>query len=421
MGKYTLHIEDINWTYVDKDEKQLGCILGSSSNEADKTTGMFGCNIASNEGNNFADINMTFQAYTFSLTNTETRNPFGKNYVYMNNLNEDTRMGIDLFTNVIAQGYNHHVLTNFTTGCFSKDVKIKLHTDFNDDANNSKYGIQSYNESNTSNTNIDVKLLSKTLDIPSNKFLDQNEGNCSIKVRYNIGKEYDKKTNPVQVKFESFDANSSYLEESKPKVSDINRINDINSTSIINNQSQIFYFARVSSYLENYPATNKKSINTPLFVELFCLTKTEHQTWCRDTMNIKSIGKRIGQKTYEGWYLAHQHNSSTEGTVHALISQNDDISVNPTTNIPPFIEGKINDIETFYNKDGDLSQSIEAQIVIDTDVWLRFNKESILGMPKGTSSYTIKMKSISSTTGAGNTGNLVESVKKVEHNGKISW
>ncbi len=419
VGKYTLHIEDINWTDIDKDKNQLGCILNSTSNEL--TNGKYGCNIGSNEGSSFSDIKMTFQAYEFALTNTEIRNPFGKSYVYMNNLDKDSRMGIDIFTNIIAQGYKHTPLTNFTTSCVAEDVNIKLHTDFDDDKNKSRYGIQSYNDNNISSNNISVKSLSKTLDIPSTNFLDKNEGNCSIKVRYNIGKEYNKAINPINVTFKSFDTNSSYLEESKPKVSYINKIKDINSTSIINNQNQIFYFARIDSYVKNYPETNKKSINTPLFVEIYCRTKTPKQEWCRNTMNLNTIGKRIGNKTYRGWYLAKKHNPATEGSVKELISLNPDISTNPTTVFPHFSKGKFKKIKTFYNKSGVPTSDIRAEIAIKTDDWLRFNKNSITGMPEGTPSYFIKLKTLSSTTGEGETGKVLETVKRVEYNGKMQW
>jgi hypothetical protein len=122
-----------------------------------------------------------------------------------------------------------------------------------------------------------------------------------------------------------------------------------------------------------------------------------------------------------GWYLANKHDSSTEGTVKELISLDEDISTNKTDTFPAFNKGKINNIKTFYNKKEELKESIKAEVAIDTDVWLRFNNKNVAGMPEGTSSYFIKLKALSSTTGAGETGNLIETVKKVEHNGKMEW
>jgi len=105
-----------------------------------------------------------------------------------------------------------------------------------------------------------------------------------------------------------------------------------------------------------------------------------------------------------------------------LVSDNNStISTNITNSIPPFVNGRIKNITTNYLPTDDPTQDIKAQIAIDTDVWLRFNRRAIAGMPLGTSSYSVTIKSISSTTGIGHTGQLMESVQKVEHNGKMSW
>jgi len=61
--EYALHVEDINWTNIDRANDNLGCIPNSSSNMA--VNGKFGCNIASNSGG-LHDMNMTFQAYEFN-------------------------------------------------------------------------------------------------------------------------------------------------------------------------------------------------------------------------------------------------------------------------------------------------------------------------------------------------------------------
>ena len=343
----------------------------------------------------------------------------------MSDLTKSTEMGVKLNSSIKAVGEQGGVLSNFTNSCIEDNVNLSLNLDFSFVTDGLTYRdgnftsisgevlqpqqiIQFNKESNDT-----VSYMNPMIDV-SDKFLDENNGTMSINILYNMEKLFTEPTNPIKVSFFSLDLNTTNLEaqmEEKDKIPTGTKTIDTNRT---------FYFARIISY--DYPETEKRSIETPLFIEVYCRIQDVNQSWCRDTMELTKNGiLHNGQTTYQGWYLAHQHDSSTEGRVHALISQHPDISVNHTTNIPPFKEGKIKSIETFYNKNGELLKSIQAQIVIDTDVWLRFNKEAILGMPEGTSSYTINMKALSSTTGAGNTGNLIESVKKVEHNGKISW
>ncbi|HHC11253.1 MAG TPA: hypothetical protein ENK79_01305, partial [Campylobacterales bacterium] len=310
VGEYTLKIVDENWTNTDHFNQTIkGCVLNSSSNDPSQDSyGRVGCNIAStfnSSTTNYYDMQIEFEAYKFNLTNTEIVNPFGKNYIYMNNLEKDASMGIDILSTIVAQGYEDTNLSNFTTGCFSRDVNLTLHTDFNNTTNKARYGIKSLNDVNISNEAIHVKEMSQSLDVPSDKFLDENEGNCSIKIRYNIGKEYNQTKNPVEVLFQNFDSNSTYFKDLKPVIS---------TTSSLINKSQIFYYAKVASSLEHYPPTNKTSINTPLFIEVYCKTDDGNQSWCKDDMNLTDNGIiPNGQKTYKGWYLATQHDSATEG------------------------------------------------------------------------------------------------------------
>ena len=423
VGEYLLHVEDSNWTDIDRESDNLGCILNSSSNTL--VNGQYGCNIASNE-DNFHDMSLTYQAYEFSFTNSEIHNPTGKNYVYMNNLEEDVNMGMDMHTDVIAQGYNHDVLTNFTTGCFAEDVDFNLTTDLMENSR-TNYSITSYNDNNISNQNINILDINETLHIPSEEFLDPNEGNSSLTIRYNIGKEYNQTTNPIRVNFLRFDANSSYFETSTPTVSETDNqiVNNINL-------NQIFYYARVYSYLEHYPATQKETIRTPLFVEVYCQTITPTQNWCRDTMqltNNRIIG--FGQKVYQGWYLNTQHDSATEGTASVLLNVSgnaNEVTTNYNAISHDFTNGKIDNVQTSLTVPL-ADDNIEAEIEIQTDTWLRYNKQN----PNGNASYHVTFKpagdiiGIPSNNGNADLGyNLMKDNNGslngiIEKNGKISW
>jgi len=421
VGNYILDINDNKWTIIDQDENNSGCILDSDSNSPD-SSGKVGCDITANTLN--PNLEFKFKPFRFDIDNSFSNIHNNKNYLYMSDLTLSREMGVKLSSTIKAVGEDDLVLTNFTKSCMDNNVNLSLDLDFSfisdeGESNRTNYTppksvnktplmpqqIVEYNDENSSTV-----IPMSNMDI-SQKFLDENNGSMKINIFYNMEKLFNEPTNPIKVNFLSLDLNTTHL-KGKVKGKDTNPSGNVDI-----NEERIFYYARVASYVKNYPETEKKSIKTPLFVEIFCRTKDSVQTWCRDIMNIKEIGQRIGQKTYKGWYLAHKHDSNTEGVVKELISKHSDISTNKTTNIPPFVEGKIESIKTFYNKGTNLIKSIKAQIDIDTDVWLRFNKQN----KDANASYIINMKSISSTTGAGNTGNTIESVKKVEHNGKMSW
>jgi len=361
------------------------------------------------------------------------QNVTGKNYVYMNNLDDNTsmesiNMGMDMTTDVIAQGFTHKVLTNFTTGCYAKDVDFNLTTNLEDN-NRAKLGIVSYNDDNT--TNLIIQDTNSTLHIPATEFLDVNEGNSSFRIRYNIGREANQTRNPIEVKFERYDAKSDYFDDSKPKVKDTD---DYNTSSGIN-LSEIFYYARVSSYVENYPPTDKTSILTPLFVEVYCQTNTPTQDWCRDIIKPTMISN--GQKTYKGWYLNTEHDTTAgEGQVTGL-GVNITTSCNGSglginTNYNPanmnFVNGKINNIQTSLN--GSLGkEEIKAKIDIVTSPWLRYNKKSI----NNNAYYNVTFKPSGDLTGISKNGNgtsigynLMRDQNgnlngMVEKSGKMSW
>jgi hypothetical protein len=141
-----------------------------------------------------------------------------------------------------------------------------------------------------------------------------------------------------------------------------------------------------------------------------------------------------GQKTYQGWYLATQHDSTTEGTVLKLrkISENSDkINTNYSDNntpIPHFVNGEIEDIQILYN--GKIEEETEAEIEIDTDIWLKFNQRD----ENKNASYFVTMKPISGMAGvnadAKNRGGLGYNLMRnengklngiLEKNGKMSW
>jgi len=427
VGDYRLHIEDSHWSAIDQANDNLGCILESHSNTPD-ASGRIGCNLASDEGEELHDIEITFEPYGFSFQGgyLANINNNGKSYLYMSDLEQSKAMGVKLVSTLVATGKEGDRMSNFTSGCLAKAIDLTLEFDIQSDqgsfGSDEPFTLRSiegkplmaqnlvdFNDEN--NTNL---TPFNQIHIDAEKFLPAQKGELNLTILYNIEKYFDDPANPIAVTFKQLDANSS---DEGLKAQLQGEDHYPSGTFSINSQKR-FYFARVASYTDIYPETQKLEQETPLFIEIFC--HDENRSWCDETMEMKNIGRNISQKTDFGWYRAVEHNSATDGKVVALISDNPDMGVRYPTPLPPFDEGRLDGIYTYYKGSG-ITENVVAQIAIDSDVWLRYNTHNIPGMPLGTSSYTVEIKSISSTTGAGNTGNLMQSVQHVEHNGKMSW
>jgi hypothetical protein len=136
-------------------------------------------------------------------------------------------------------------------------------------------------------------------------------------------------------------------------------------------------------------------------------------------MKLNNIG-RNSHKTENGWYLAKDHNSTVDGKVNRLISNNADVILQNANHVPDFIDGRVDTIETKYANEA-LEGTNKAEIAIDSDIWLRFNTKNIQGMPQGTSSYSVTFKGIADATGVGKRGHMLQQRPPIERNGKMSW
>jgi len=281
--------------------------------------------------------------------------------------------------------------------------------------------IVAFNEENLSVSNTEEI---QEITIKKEDFKDDNNGSIKINTLYNMEKLFNEPTNPIKVDFVSLELNTTNL-EAKIK----GEATHPHGEGTIN-EERIFYFSRVSSHLKHYPATDKESIHTPLFIEVYCRTKTATQNWCRDTMQLTANGIiRNGNKTYKGWYLNSEHDSATEGNVTNLnvIKRADAVSTNFTSISPNFVNGKIDKIQTSLTAQL-ADKKIKAKIEIVTSEWLRFNKKSTTE----NGFYTVTFKPAGQLVGVskntdGDIGyNLMRDNNgslngMVEKNGKMSW
>ena len=396
VGNYYISIKDENWTNIDHSNE--GCIINSASNEP--IDGRFGCNIGSTFNihsadpfdNHYYDLKVYFQPYKFDINlNVDNFLSNGRNYLYMGSLSNSNEMSIVVDGNVTALAKNGERTTNFTEGCLAHRVDLSLDYTITTDSgvyDNNLTQLQTtkntpivierkikHNSGNFSNV-VESNTFENNISLGIEDFDDNLTGNTYLKILYNIRKNLNETTNPIKIKFRQAHAVS---EDSGSNLA-MNEIEDFIPTGLQDlDMSEILYFARVSSSLTHYPKTNQKSIHTPIFVEVYCRRKAPTQDWCRDTMELTSNGMIAnGKKTYQGWYLATNHDSSTEGSVLELknISYNSNkITTNYTSSIPPFNNGKIDNIQTLYIN-GDLNEKVTGEIEIVSDSWLRYKNSS---------------------------------------------
>ncbi|CAA6818517.1 MAG: Unknown protein [uncultured Sulfurovum sp.] len=424
VGQYTLHIEDVNWTDINKNLNNIGCVLNSASN-IPNSSGKVGCNIASNEGDSYKDLKIHFQPYAFNLTNMtfNNSNKDGRAYLYTNNLNDSDEMAVEISSTIIAEDKNGQKLTNFSKSCLANDVELSLNfiPTFKENYSDEQGKVEIKTSNGTpvypqqivklNGLNGDVSYF-KNIHIKANDFLDENEGNTSLKVSYNMEKHYNEATNPIQVNFVAFDANST-ASKSMREGKEQEALHKKNSGII--DQTRTFFYARIRSDKEVYPETTKKIIHTPLMVEIYCKI-SKNRSWCDNDMNLKNIGFNT-QKTDLGWYVDREHNSKLDSNVSSLISSNSDFQIEPAI-IPSFLNGRINNIYVKYSKSVPETLT-KTEIEINTQPWLRYHKntDNSAGIPF----FRLAIKDISALTGIGVEGNQAEITKKIDANGKMDW
>ena len=444
VGSYNLHIKDVNWTEVDQnsDENFAGCLPNSSAVSTDGNS-KSGCNIESTvtDSQAYTDITMNFKPYAFDLSNIGFSNfpSNSHNYVYMNNLNDDENMAVQIKGDVIAKGEKGTQLSNYTCNCFADDLELfidhntstheglfsdvpKIRTEsysstsslLSDIFSFADLSIKTIKESEVKSTlmikhnddeatTTDTELQSE-ISIKKEDFLDEDNGSSTLEVRYNIEKNYNEPTNPVKVDFISIETNAT------------------GSTSMINNkeffpsglkkfnESRYFYFARIAPDLENYGTTYEANISTPLTIEVFC----EHnRTWCNEMVGDNT---RNNANTQLGWYTAQEHDLSTDGTILEFEIDNEDVSV---TDIDDtfYNAGRLNQIKTTNTS---TEETIEVHVDIKASNWLYYHPTTIDGIPY----WEVKFKPTvqdHTMSGIGETGNMVDTKKTRVNANRLGW
>jgi len=418
VGKYTLHLEDKNWSSIDR---LSGDCIENSSEIPDNKNAKVGCDIVSNAIYN--DLDLKFNPYKFKVASYIENIPnTQRDYVYMNNLDKSLNMGISLITNIQAEDKSGNRLTNFTSSCEAREVDFRLDFNLSTDTNSSNRDILittidgtpltfkrvvGYNGQSLSILDVEDTNLSKKVSILADNFLDVNEGNSSIRVVYNLSRDYAKPANPVEITFNRVEVNSSA----------ISRIEDRNHTANGSGEigiSKLLYYATIAPDRENYEDEFDGVAKTPINALIYCKNTI---AWCSKKIGSNGLNN---VKTVDGWYRAIGHDSNIDGKVNNFIISEPLFEVTPQANeLPNFLDGvagRIDNILTGYS-----GNSYPATVIVELDVtdWLKYHKDPARA---GVAFWKNTFRDKNSTwSGVGEAGNQVDIKTTTKPAKKISW
>jgi hypothetical protein len=166
IGEYRLSMLDKEWTSVDWRDithHTAGFLSGTDCTEnsnsvplINNSSNKIGCNISTTHANtttgqNYIDPLVTLHPYDFDVTNISFSRGISnfsldtaataRNFIYMSDINATTDMNMSLNASglIAATNYKGNKVSNFTTGCYAKDINISVNRTNVTDQNSTKY------------------------------------------------------------------------------------------------------------------------------------------------------------------------------------------------------------------------------------------------------------------------------------------
>ena len=376
VGEINLTFVDSEWTSVDqilKSDGSIDCIPNSDTNTP--INGKIGCLI---KGSKLFTFNPKTFKNDFSIQNHNTVS----NFTYISN---DANMSakIGLITKAILD--NNATATNYTKGCFAKDINYTI----------SLINNKTLSWSDTVNR---IKFFeSSTSDKLSLKTFKSTEGNFTSGIaNLSFGFNFDRKTSIADEPFiiSKNDFNITVQEISSSITgADFNRSNDQNVT---------FYYGRVHApdYIDE---DRNRIINALIYYEVYMKNGT-------DFANLK--GNESVNDVY--WYINTKHKLS-DGNISSLTPKNGAIiSISPAHSTT--INSGVEQYTLVYNGS---KFPYKDKININSSSWLIFN----IANPSATSnSFSATFPSPSSEwSGVGKTGKTVDLNISTSTQRRIEW
>ena len=230
---------DTSWTKVDHDPDYMTHHVGTYFVGSDATTkecladssvvqgagavvsyngvslaNVNGCNISSNHDNSVAnlkyrDYNLTFLPYKINLTNLTPS--YGNDLIttfpliepkartYMSTLNSDSNISFNLIGQIQATSFTGEVLSNFSAGCYAKDINVSLDVTLPSDGDEDVFGHRIEVTDISGNTLYTSDDTSRTFTIGDNNFSADLNGSLNLNAKYSYDRNLSDTLNPKEI------------------------------------------------------------------------------------------------------------------------------------------------------------------------------------------------------------------------------
>jgi hypothetical protein len=228
IGEYQLSMLDKLWTAVDwRDISHhttagfLGgtdCVENSSSVPVDTSTTKIGCNISTNHasttsGVNYVDPLLTYHPYKFSLVNIAFTRGLSnaaldtaagaRNFLYMADINNssDVNMSLKASGLIAAVNYKNIKVSNYTAGCYSKDINITVNRTNVPNQNGTAYQARIYDDAYDSGAAVIGAAQSNLFMLNDGNFTTARLGDTNTSLHLNYDHNTSVAVNPMRVDF----------------------------------------------------------------------------------------------------------------------------------------------------------------------------------------------------------------------------
>ena len=452
VGKYSFEVWDNNWTLVDRakdnehktlfangcknssDPKCNDCLIENPTDEEnsnEKTGCVFGSKLTqidgSTEKNTYTKLNLVYEPYRFDLSSItfHTRPDDADSYLYMNNLNTDSRMAAKLEGNITAEGFKGTPLSNFISTCVATNVKLWLdrtmlpsETNITSVVNGTQVVFEQGLKDNLGLMNIldnsSSTDINSTLTASNFKNTSDTNGSATVDLYFNFAKPYNDTINPIDVNFTILHAASPSASSNANSIT--NYVPDGNATF---NQTRRFFFARLLTINADNADIYTLDFNTRVIVQAYCDNNSiincaldndltaEDANWFR--LNGHTTAKGLGGIT-----------NIASGDANVKLTFGLQVKVNPLLAIQFDANGSTPEITIGYPLNA--GRPAHPEIIITPDPWLLYSTKltaaGLAGLPSFTPNFLtngLRWK------GVGKTGNVVSTEPSAAQSNRMSW
>lgn len=346
VGSVEFKLSDNEWTVVSADQSKGDCIDGSAQNSSDDS-GRVGCLIQGSKSFHFFPEKFTS---TLSLENGSN----DKSFTYLSNQRE---MSAPLKLNITATLYGGGVATNYTAGCFSRNIYTTLSLIVDKTLSNgtSQTRINFFDDLDvTSHLNNQI-LNSATFLTTENKFIN---GSSNVKVSINFQRNQTAAENPFTIAKNDFNI-TQVIDTNGVQGSDFNRTNDVNAT---------FVYGRTNASRQRYGCAGLSchENNANIYFESFCFGATCNRALLPNGASSRKINDAR-------WYINDNHTSATDGNVTIIVQKDGtNIDANDTVDADDNPTGNPSTTRIRY----DMSKGYPYKTTIQNEAspWLIYNE-----------------------------------------------